>query len=480
MRKIILMILIFLMVPWCLASGYGIVNNGIYRDTLAIPFMALDSIGNPVDLVPGDSVYLAVFYPGGMVSYRDSMSYNDSRIKNCDWEDFNGGRSYVFVEQIAALDGANPVNGVYSYILMVDDNSDADLTTPTSGFFQIVNSPFESSLDSAAWARRAVDSINCVMDSLSKIIDSLESQSQWVLQPATSGRRLMVSTDGYAAVDFNNVLGTLDATEIGVAAVDANKIHDGALTASKFQATFFTSLIDSMNLRNDAYPKVNVVDIAGSAADTIANRVLEDSLAYRSTPGMESGLYSYDIIIADSIINQVIPGVNVVIRNPEQSALIALGKSGSDGHAGFNLNADSLLVICYAPGYIFDSFDTVVIDGPGSDTVYGYRFDPGEPSIPSLCRLYGFVYGISGTPEVGTEITAWLPAGVTRAGAGMISPFKVETTSDSIGYFYLDLIPNSMLKPDTTRYEITVSRTDGTIFRERVIVPSQPSWLMIW
>lgn len=480
MRKIILMILIISIVPLSLTSGYGIVNNGIYRDSLAIPFVVLDSIGNPVDLISGDSVYLAVFYPGGAVAYRDSMSHDDSRIKSCDWEDFDGGKSYVFVEQVSILDGANPVNGVYSYILMVDDNSDADLTTPTSGFFQVINSPFESCLDSAAWARRAVDSINSVMDSLSKVIDSLESQSQWVLQPVTSGRKLMISTGGYAAIDFDNVQGTLDASEIGVAAVDANKIHDGALTASKFQTTFFTSLIDSMSVRSDSYPKVNVVDIDGPAADTIANRVLEDSLAYRSTLGLESGLYSYDIIITDSTINQVIPGVNVVIRNIEQSALIALGKSGSDGHAGFNLDADSLMVICHAPGYIFDSFDTVLIEGPGSDTVYGYRFDPGEPSIPSLCRLYGFVYGIDGTAEAGAEITAWLPAGVARAGAGMISPFKVATTSDSIGCFYLDLIPNSLLKPDTTRYEITVSRADGTIFRERVVVPSQPSWLMTW
>ncbi|MEW5923766.1 MAG: hypothetical protein AB1746_07250 [Candidatus Zixiibacteriota bacterium] len=479
MRKTIILIIFFMLLmhtTW----GYGIVNNGIYRDTLAIPFTLLDSIGNPVDLMPGDSVYLAVFYPGGAVSYRDSMSYDDSRIKSYDWEDFSGGKSYVFVEQIATLDGADPVSGVYSYILMADDNSNADLTTPTSGFFQIVNSPLESCLDSAAWARRAVDSINNVMDSLSKIIDSLESQSQWILRPVTAGRKLLLSTGGHTAVDFDNVTGTLDAGEIGVEAIDANKIHDGALTASKFQGTFFTNLIDSMSLRSDSYPNVTVVDIEGSAADTIANRVLEDSLSYRSPMGFESGLYSFDVVIADSINNQAIPGVNIVIRNLEQSALIALGKSGNDGHAGFNLDADSFLVICYSPGYIFDDFDTVVIVGSGSDTVYGYHFDPGEPSIPSLCRLYGFVYGISGTAEVGAEITAWLPAGVTRAGAGMISPFRVETTSDSIGYFYLDLIPNSLLKPDTTRYEITVSRTDGTIFRERIVVPNQPSWLMTW
>ncbi|PKK83429.1 MAG: hypothetical protein CVT49_08395 [candidate division Zixibacteria bacterium HGW-Zixibacteria-1] len=480
MRKAILLSLALSIVSFCTAWSYGLVSNGPYRDTLAIPFAPLDSLGNPVDLMSGDSVYLAIFYPGGAISYRDSMAYNDTRIKSCDWEDFDGGKSYVFVERVSVLDGANPVNGLYSYILMIDDNSDADLITSTGGFFQVVNSPLEYSLDSAAWARRVVDSVNNVLDSLSKIIDSLESQSQWVLQPVTAGRKLAVSSGGYAAVDLDNVIGTLDATEIGIAAIDANKIHDAALTASKFQGTYYTVLIDSMSVREDSYPRVHAVEIGGTAADTVANRVLEDSLAYRGQIGISSGLYSYDVIILDSIINQVIPGVNIAIRNLEQSALIALGKSGNDGYAGFNLDADSLLAVCFSPGYIFDNFDTLVISGPGTDTVYGYRFDPGEPSMPSLCRLYGFIYGISGNPQAGAEITAWLPAGVTRAGAGLISPFKVKTTSNENGYFYLDLIPNNMLDPDTTRYEITVSRTDGTIFRERVTVPNQPGWLMTW
>jgi len=477
--KIVIILLVSLVFTG-MTRGYGLVSNGPARDTLSIPFTPLDSSGNPVELASGDSIYLAVFYPGGSVAYKDSVAHDNSRIKSCGWEDFVGGRSYVFVERITVLDGNGPVNGVYSYVLTVDDNSGADLMTSTNGYFQVVNAPLESSLDSAAWARHAVDSINAVLDSLSKVIDSLESQSQWVLQPVVAGRKIELSNTGYTAVDFDKINGTLDVDEIGVAAIDANKLHDGALTASKFQTTFYTSLIDSMHARSDLYPKVSIAEIDGGAADTVANRVLEDSLSYRGQIGTGGGLYSFSMILVDSTIGQVVPGVNIALRNLDQSALIALGKTGNNGQAGFNLDTGEYLAAAFSPGYIFDCFDTLAIPGSLTDTLCGYRFDPGMPATPSLCRVYGFIYDISGIPEEGVEISAWLPAGVSKAGAGMISPFKIKSTSDEIGYFYIDLIPNCKLTPDTSRYEITVSRSDGTIFRERVAVPDQPSWLMTW
>ena len=480
MKKTIFAVLIVCLLYINSGWGYAVVTNGTGRDTLSIPFAVLDSAGNPVDLVSGDSVYLAVFYPGGGVAYKDSMAHDNSRIKNCGWEDFNGGKFYVFTERVAVLDGTAPVDGVYSYILTADDNTGADLITMSSGFFQVVNAPLEYSLDSAARACLTLDSINAVLDSLGKIIDSLESQSQWVMRPTVAGRSLDVSSGGQAAVDLDNVNGTLDAAEIGTAAINVNKIDDNTLTATKFQNTFYTALIDSMSAREDAFPRVQVADMEAAAADTVANRVLEDSLSYRGQIGTGGGQYACEIILIDSTIGQVIPGVNIAVRNLDQSALVALGRSGIDGRAGFNLDAGCFLVVCFSPGYIFDSHDTLNVPEQGTDTLYGYQFDPGEPLIPSFCRLYGFIYDISGEPEIGAEITAWLPAGVSRVSSGMISPFKVETSSNENGYFYLDLIPNSKMIPDTCRYEITVSRTDGTILRERVTVPDQPAWLMTW
>jgi hypothetical protein len=224
-----------------------------------------------------------------------------------------------------------------------------------------------------------------------------------------------------------------------------------------------------------------LVDISGNLAfaDTIANRVLEDSLHYKGSSA-GSGLYSRQIVAYDSTIDQVIPGASVAVRNLEQSALLAQGHTDSRGHAQFNLNADTLLVVAFAPGYIFHSFDTINVSGPGIDTVFGSSFDPGEPALLDLCRLYGFLYDIGGTPERGAEITAWLPSGVTRTGGAIISPYKKLTATDSTGYFYLDLIPSTLLTSGNAKYEITITRADGTILRQRIIVPDLPGYQLTW
>jgi len=453
MRRFIQFLLALCLMP-LYGWSFGLVDNSAARDTLSIPFMVLDSTGNHVDLANGDSVYLVVFYPGGAVAFKDSMVYNDASIKNYDWEDFNGGKSYVYTERISVLDGTAPVNGVYSYILTVDDNTGADLITTCKGFFQVVTSPLECTLDSAAYALKAIDSLDKVLDSLGKIIDSLESLDNWVAHQTE-----VANLSGWnPASDSTHVYGLTSA-------------RLGCLDAPISSRSTFEPAAESV-----------LVDVSSNLpyADTIANRVLEDSSHYQGHSGSGSGLYSCGLVVIDSSIAQVIPGVSVTIRNISQTALIAVGTTDSRGFAGFNLDADSFLVILFSPGYIFDSYDTLIVTGPGSDTLYGCLFDPGEPAVPGLCRLYGFVYDLNGHPRQDAHITAWLPSGVTRTGVVLISPFKIETTSNVYGYFYMDLLPNSRLIPDTTQYEVTITRTDGTILRQRVIIPDQPSWLLVW
>lgn len=413
--------------------SYGLVDNSATRDTLSIPFVALDSAGRAIDLADGDSLYVAVFYPGGATAFKDSMAYNDAKIKSCVWEDFDGGKSYAYTERISVLDGGNPVNGVYSYILTVDDNSGADLITTHTGYFQVVNAPFERSLDSASYAQKAIDSLNVVLDSLAKIIDSLESLDDWVGNVRYAHSDSTLRLKGF----------TIDGIE------DSNLIARWVWNTPQANHTLIGT-----------YGKYLDTEVSGIAGG--------------------SGLYSYGLIITDSSTGQVVPGVNIAVRNIEQTALVALGTTDNLGFTGFNLDADSFLVTSFSPGYIFDDFDTLVVIGPGADTVYGCRFDPGEPSNPDLCRLYGFIYDINGNPDPEATVTAHLPSGVTRAGGTLVSPFKVETGSDSTGYFYIDLFPNSRLTPDTTRYEITIMRVDGTILREKVAVPDQPNWQFTW
>lgn len=173
-------------------------------------------------------------------------------------------------------------------------------------------------------------------------------------------------------------------------------------------------------------------------------------------------------------------GAIVAVRNLQQTSLLAVGTSDTNGEVDFNLNADSLTVIATAPGYLFNPFDTVVVSGPGSDTLLGYRFNPAAPGTPGLCRVFGFLFNLQGTAEKNASVTAYLPKGVVRSGSSVVSPFAVVTSTDSTGYWQLDLIASPQLNPSNTLYEITVTRLDGTVLRKRVLVPDQSTWEFTW
>lgn len=196
--------------------------------------------------------------------------------------------------------------------------------------------------------------------------------------------------------------------------------------------------------------------------------------------GSGSGAFAFSLVTMDSSAEQPVGGARLAVRTLDQSGLIAVGGTNSEGRCDFNLDADSFLVIASAPGFIFGAYDTLVVMGSGTDTVRGYRLDAGEPTSPSLCRVYGYVYSVTGIPSEEATVTAYLPRGVTRQGQLIVSPFPTSTTTDSSGYFYLDLIPSDSLTGDDTRYEITIDRPDGTILRKRLTIPDATSWQLTW
>jgi hypothetical protein len=147
-----LLTLVVLMLRPCILRAGVYNNSGISaEDSIAIVFQPLDSLGNPVDMAAGDSVYLAVFYPGGKECFRDSMAYNNSRIAESDWEDYSGGKTYAFHDAVAHIDGAG-LDGTYKYCLTVDDNTGANLQTSFWGEFQVYAGSNLSDLYDMEWA----------------------------------------------------------------------------------------------------------------------------------------------------------------------------------------------------------------------------------------------------------------------------------------------------------------------------------------
>ena len=105
------------------------------------------------------------------------------------------------------------------------------------------------------------------------------------------------------------------------------------------------------------------------------------------------------------------------------------------------------------------------------------QFDPGSPENLDLCRVYGWVYDISGDSLSGIEITAEIPRSYhpVKHGNVVITPFSTSDTTDSSGYWHIDLIPSSDLS-GTAQYMFTVKYSSGVIYRTQTTVPDSSSW----
>lgn len=189
--------------------------------------------------------------------------------------------------------------------------------------------------------------------------------------------------------------------------------------------------------------------------------------------GSGSGAYSVTVVAFDSGSVQPVPGAGVAVRNLSQTTLIASGATDTEGEVSFNLDAAEYSLVASCPGYVFGPLDTLQVAGSTVDTARGYRFDPGEPALPGLCRVYGYVYAIDATPIKGARVEARLPDSVNAASYLFVAPFSIETSTGEDGYFALDLIPSADLLPVATDYEISISANGRVLYRDRVTVPSE-------
>lgn len=431
--KLITTILFLLCLPF--GARAGIVNNSGNRsaDSVSIPFFVLDSAGNMTTLESGDSVSLVVFYPSGSVAYNGSVADNDASISS---SNNLGYVSYSMKAAVADIDGSGK-DGLYSYILVVKDKTSAALATPIAGQFQLYQGA----------------DFDFRLDEIGGIADSLENHHNWV---ARLDNQVSLSFDHTTLLDR-----TAEIKDTANAIIDS--VQSGLLLGSSSINNLVDATWDELQ--------------SGHTTTGSFGRYLDAEISGVSSG---TGAYSFQIVTYDSSSGQVIPGVSLAVRNLDQTALIGTGRTNSFGLAAFNLDSDDYAVIATGPGYLFEPFDTVTVAGAGVDTVKGYPFDPGNPVSPSLCRLWGYLYDVSGVPQSKVDVSASLPGGVSRQGSLVISPFQVRTSSDSTGYFYLDLIPSDSLTPVGSLYEITVIMPGGTALRKRLAVPATSSWQLAW
>jgi hypothetical protein len=219
----------------------------------------------------------------------------------------------------------------------------------------------------------------------------------------------------------------------------------------------------------------------GSAAnpDTIANHVwIWDSRTL--TSGAGAGTNQVVITTKQSSDSTPIASVQMQVLNYEQTATAGLLTTNPSGQATFALDNAIYKVRMFKPGWQFTVPESLVVSGNSSATFYASVFDPGLPPSAELCRVYGWIKDLKGLPVVGAVIDAKIVSTPLRYQSVLISPYYRTTNTDSEGYWYLDLYPNSKLSPSSTQYDFTIYIPYGTILKLKNTVPEQSSWELGW
>jgi len=236
--------------------------------------------------------------------------------------------------------------------------------------------------------------------------------------------------------------------------------------------------IDSILASVGAFLDTSVTAKLGSYSGTSGdNNNIKDDIAAISTQG--GGTEPETLFVFDSDTT-AIQGVSVTVRNLDQTSTKVPGhRTDSSGKVFLELDPDSFVVALYANNYIQADLDTIVVaTGGGTDTLWMTRFDPGNPPSPDLCRVYGWVYDITGDSLEDVTVISEIPPEFhpVKYSNVIITPFKKTTETDSTGYWQIDLFPNSVLSDTDSRYLFIIEYPAGVVFKTRVQIPDSTSW----
>lgn len=478
MRQVLISIIVLISVSGANAVDFGLVS---VNDTINFPLVCMDTLGR--NAAP-DSVHVITWYHGegandSTYSARSTSPQSESYVDSINM----AGSAYYFFKDIVSDLDASKENGPYSGVVALWSQG-----YPTYNVFSFI---------------KIADETKDLANYLIAIKDSIENQDDWIAQQLE-----VANIDGWNPITDNDSLvidlGSLSsaAPDVNVASVDSgalesadfedyflkdSKIDSGAISESKIANAAF----DSAKFSNDYWNAVSNTGGSASVPDSITARVdsILVSLGYDASTSAHDkidnlslsggGSEPETLIVLSSPDSTLIEGASVVVRTLDQSTVKVDGLlTDVNGRLILELDADSFFVALTHNNY-GQTLDTIVVlSGGGTDTLWMSIFDPGQPSSPDLCRVYGWIYDISGIGVEHASITAEIPSEYhpVKYSSIIITPFRKTAESDSTGYWYIDLFPNQLLSKTESEYLFTIEYPSGVIFKTKTAVPDSSSW----
>ena len=220
-------------------------------------------------------------------------------------------------------------------------------------------------------------------------------------------------------------------------------------------------------------PKVDYVLIA---KDLTANAVTyKKQFSLFEVVGLE-GAYQATIIVKDFNTNLLTPDVNVYIKNDDQSLLINRGTTNSSGVYTTGLGAGDYKVILKKAfnEYSVPEAMTVSSSGGSTFTFWGSGFDSLTPVTSGTCLVQGYVVDMALNPVKGAKITATETNSDRFSGINKIVKISKQATSNTNGYWSLELARASTLEPAGIKTKIEITYP-GLTYSVNITVPDSSS-----
>ncbi len=478
MKLILVFLLILLMTSISNAVDFGLMS---VNDTVNFPLVCMDTLGRNAS---PDSVHVVTWYHGESANESTYAIQSTSPLSTSYIDSvYMAGASYYFFKDIVSDLDASEGNGPYSGVVALWSQG-----YPTYNNFSFT---------------KVSDEAKDLANYLIAIKDSIENYDNWIARqsevanidgwnPITDNDSLIIDLESFSsgAPDVNiasadsNALESSDfedyflkESKIDSGAISENKIADTAFDSAKFSVDYWNavsntggsaSVPDSVAARIDSILASLGYDASTSAHDKIDNLSLSGGGSEPET-----------LIVMSSPDSTLIEGVSVVVRTLDQSTVKVDGLcTDQNGRRLLELDADSFFVALTHNNYT-QTLDTVAVEsGGGTDTLWMTEFNPGSPSSPDLCRVYGWIYDISGNAVERTTVTAEIPSEFhpVKYNSVIITPFRKTAESDSTGYWYIDLFPNQLLSKTESEYLFSIEYPSGVIFKTETAVPDSSSW----
>lgn len=489
----------------CTAMDIGLVSAS---DTVSLPLICLDTLGRAAT---PDSVHVITWYHGqGANSYAyGARSGSPKTTSYIDTVSFAGVEYYYFRETIDDIDSSfgdglysgqvvlwnedQPTVNAFTFIKVFDEAKDIfariDTDISSRSDFDVLTDKVDladNAVDEASVADSALTAAKITSDAWQKMKNYIWANIDTTSFPTDSSDFVIylvrMISDG---VWDEDTTGHLAAGKYGYETIRGMRSLPDSVTAR------IDSLLESLGYYDISIQQKLGSFGAGESSPTTLTLMqwLANSVGIDGTNDLHSkidglslsggGTEPETLIVKNVEDSTLIQGARVVVRTLDQSTTKVDGLSTDvNGKLILDMDSDFYFVAITANNYR-QSLDTLTVEaGGGTDVLWLTSFDPGNPAQPDLCRVFGWVYDLSGQPLSEVTVLAEIPSQYqpVRYSNVVITPFRKTTSTDVAGYWYLDLFPNSLLSNPDSKYMITIEYPSGVILRSTVEVPDQDNW----